>query len=301
MRKYYLLLAFASFNVFGQDFFVDSKVAPQKHQFSVSSANTIAGYPILIPDDQWKFMFSMITYSAGTGSGLPLGNVYGAKISDDNILQYAIDMQANLAQRGDIGDWTDEPCKGNDHLWMKSIGGKFNNINCATINVNPSFQKHAASTYLQVYGKSRSINYSIPSTTIEVAFTRYSSSGRRLQYKVNINPAYHGFAPEVEENKYINSWNKTFYLKDEKKKQFIESISRWAGAVQDNMDKAFSGDKLAFLAVTNYISLNKNENSPKETAPAITEKLKSTKKLFDEKLITEFQYNEQVKMILSGQ
>ncbi len=287
-------------NSFAQDFFQNQKTVAQKHLATVQSSNSISGYPVLIPDEPWKFMFSGVYQTTGTGSGLPFGEVYGVKVSDSNIVQYAIDIQANLAQRADIGDWTDEPCKGSDHLWMSSIGGKFKDINCATINFNSEFKNHNASVYLNVFGKARNISYSIPATTIQVLFVRYGSAGRRLQYKININPIYHGFKPEDESNKSINGWNKLFYVKDVNKKKFIENVSKWAADIQKNMDKAYGGDLEAFVGVPKYSDYLKANISVNIERESVEEKLRNLKSLFEKNLINERQYDEQVKSIFTG-
>ena len=265
----------------------------------VQASNSISGYPVLIPDEPWKFLFSGVYQTTGTGSGLPFGEVYGVKVSDGNIVQYAIDIQANLAQRADIVDWTDEPCKGSDHLWMSSIGGKFKDINCATINFNSDFKNHNASVYLNVFGKARGISYSIPLTTIQVLFVRYGSAGRRLQYKININPIYYGFKPEDESNKNINGWNKLFYAKDPDKKKFIENLSKWAIDVQKNLDKAYGGDPGAFAGVSKYSSYLKTNTAESVSGASIEEKLRNLKSLFEKNLVNERQYDEQVKIILN--
>lgn len=296
-----LFLVFLLFmkNSFAQDFFQNQKTVAQKHLATVQSSNSVSGYPVLIPDEPWKFMFSGVYQTTGTGSGLPFGEVYGVKLSDSNIVQYAIDIQANLAQRADIGDWTDEPCKGSDHLWVSSIGGKFKDINCATINFNSDFKNHNASIYLNVFGKARNINYSIPSTTIQVLFVRYGSAGRRLQYKININPVYYGFKPEDESNKNINSWGKLFYIKDLDKKRFVESLSKWAIDVQKNLDKAYGGDLGAFAGLSKYSDYLKANISEGVGGASVEEKLRGLKNLFEKNLINERQYDEQVKIILT--
>lgn len=298
MRILFLTFLLLLKNSYAQDFFQNQKTVAQKHLVTVQPSNTISGYPILIPDEPWKFLLSGIYQTTGSGSGLPFGEVYGVRISDSNVVQYAIDMQANLAQRADIGDWTDEPCKGTDHLWMSSIGGKFKDINCATININSDFKNHNASVYLSVYGKARGINYSLPATTIQILFVRYGSSGRRLQYKININPEFHGFKPETEFNGYINGWGKSFYAKDVAKKKFIDDISRWAADVQNNMDKAYGGDLSAFAGIKKYSDYLKNSSVENIKNPSVEEKLRNLKILFEKNLINERQYDDQVRNIL---
>ena len=300
LKKYFFTIFLVATESFSQDLFLNQTAVPQKHFASVVSSNKISEYPVLIPDEPWKFMFSGVYQTTGTGSGLPFGEVYGVKFSDNNLIQYSIDLQANLAQRSDIGDWSDEPCKGSNHLWMNSVGGKFKDINCATINFNSEYINHNAAIFLTVYGKARGINYSIPTTTIEVLFVRHSDRGRRLQYKVNINPVFYGFNDENESNKNINRWGKQFYFKDDAKRRFVEDLSLWAHDVQKRMNKAFNGNITAFLDVPKYSDyLNKNYLN-KPIKPNMEDRLSLLKELFAKNLITEKQYDDQVKIILLG-
>jgi hypothetical protein len=182
---------------------------------------------------------------------------------------------------------------------MNSIGGKFKDINCATINVNSDFKNHNSSTYLSVYGKARGVNYSIPATTIEILFVRYAGSGRRLQYKININPVHYGFYSEGVSNGNFNEWSKLLFLKDEGKKKFIRDLSLWAVDVQKRMDRAFSGDLNAFSEVPKFSYYLNKDNIKNLTQEGVEEKLRMLKNLYGKELINEKQYNEQVKNILN--
>lgn len=282
-----------------QDFYENEKSVPKSAFSQIVISNKLAGYPVLIPDKPWVFMFSKIHQSTGTGSGVPIGETYGAFLNN-NTLHYAIDNQINLAERSNISDWTDEPCKSDDFLWKRSTGGKFNNINCATIDFNPIFKSHAASIFLGVFGKIRKIDYKIPETSITVTFTRYSSSGRRLQYVVNINPEVYNFSPEIESNRLMNAWHRNISLKDSKKSKFIENIASWATSTQDRMDKAFEKDANAFKDLkgfSEYLLDSKDVNSKKEAN--LEDKLTQLKLLHSKGLINDFQYNEQVKDALN--
>lgn len=297
--KRYLTILMVSFTGFAysQDFFKGT--VAQKPSTTASSKNTIGGYPVLTVDGEWRFIVSTVTMTTGTGSGLPLGNVFGFSL-DKNQHHYSIDTQVNLQERGDIGDWTDEPCKGDEFLWVSSTGGRFANINCATVGFNADFDGHPSVTYLKTFGKLRSIVYDIPRTLIVVSFTRYTSQGRRVRYVVNLNPEYYGFDKVDNPDRRTNDWNKLFSLKDEKKKEFINNISNWAIDVQKRMDMALDKNPQAFTdlkVLSSYIMKKSLQNSPAPTA--IEEKLKNLKTLFEKNLITQDQYNEQVKALLN--
>lgn len=144
-----------------------------------------------------------------------------------NRLLAIVNMQANLAQAGSAGDWTDEPCKGNDFLWKKSVGRAFSDINCATIT--------HATKFLPDYP-----------TVVRIQFTRYSSLARRLSYIVSVNPAFFGIENDPEPDWKTNSWNKEHLQKDPKKVEFVTRLEEWAETVLGRMDDAFSKKSDAF-------------------------------------------------------
>jgi len=155
------------------------------------------------------------------------------------------DVTANLGQ-AQMSDWIDNPCKRDDILWKRSLGGQISNLNCVTINhlinyfVNPSgeFQQVA------VWAKDEGISF--PPTAIRVTFTRYSSGGKRLVYAVDINPEQYGVDRDATTPWGSNGWYKDFITRDQKKVEFMERLKKWASDVQDRMDIAYGKDPKAF-------------------------------------------------------
>jgi hypothetical protein len=250
-------------------------------------------------------MLLKTSYSTGSDSRLPLGRLNAVDIRDNKFFA-AIDMQVNLEQSGSIGDWTGEPCKREDYLWKKSIGGKFKNINCATINHIVTYFTTPTGEFQQLLVKFRELSVDTPPPTIvRVVFTRYGSGGRMLTYSVDINPETFGIDRDIERLWGANSWHKSFVQKDPKKVQFVANLSKWAEEVQNRMDTAFDKKSDAFVGMPEFSSYFKPTQVPQSTeavsisSTSIEEKLRATKDLFEKKLINEQQYNEQVKIILN--
>lgn len=156
------------------------------------------------------------------------------------------DMVGNLEQ-GRSSDWVDEPCKRKDFLWKSGEG--FTNINCATINHLTKFFQNLTGDYQQIIVQFREMKLEMPPTVVRVEFTRYSDQGRRLVYKVTLNPEMFGIDRDSEPMWGASSWHKSFVKKDPKKVAFVAGLSKWAEAVQAKMDAAFDHNADAFSSI----------------------------------------------------
>lgn len=210
-------------------------------------AQHIGGYPILNIGSELGIIHLKTSYSPGTASGVPIGNAAFLDIRDNKFFA-SMDVQANLANTN-ASDWTDEPCKREDFLWKRSTGGQFSKINCATINHITKYFTNPSGAFQQYLVKFRELGIDIAPTVIRVEFTRYSENGRRLVYKVYLNPEAFGFDRDAEPIWGANSWHKSFINKNPKKVEFIANLSKWAEAVQDKMDAAFNKKLDAFSSV----------------------------------------------------
>ena len=221
----------------------------------VLPTQSIGGYPILNIGGEWKLVHLKTTYSSGMASGLPLGNTYMVDIRDNKFFA-AFEMQGNLESMN-MSDWVDEPCKRNNFLWKRSIGGQFKDINCVSINHHTKYFTSPTGDFQQYLAQFRQIGLEIPPTVIRIEFTRYSNNGRRLLYKVTVNPELFGFERDSEPLWGTNSWYKDFSLKDSRKAEFIASLAKWAEDVQNRIDDAFDKKMGAFSGVAAFPSYSK--------------------------------------------
>ena len=227
---------------------------PVSFQFMepIPQSSTLSGYPILSIGHDLKLIHLKTSYS--TGVSLALGNASFVDVRDGKFFA-SIDMVANL-ETGNMSDWVDEPCKRDDFLWKRSTGGAFRRINCATMNHNTKFFANPTGDFQQYLVKFREMKLDLPPTIIRIDFTRYSEQGRRLVYRVRINPEMFGFERDAEPMWGANSWHKVFSSKDPKKAEFIAVLAKWAESVQDKMDDAFDKNPVAFSSThfpTNYV------------------------------------------------
>lgn len=227
----------------GQD---GAKPLPSVAQFEPAPFN-IGGYPILDLGSQLGLVGQTTTYSTGMSSGLPLGNVVLVDIREGKFFA-SIEMQANL-QQGNMSGWTDEPCKRENFLWKRSTGRAFENINCASINHVTNFYASPTGVHQQYLGQFKQIGLEVPPTVINITFTRHHNQGRRLIYRINLNPEVFGIARDAETVWGANSWHKSFIDKDPKKVVFIAHLTKWAEDVQDRMDSAFEKNSSAFVGL----------------------------------------------------
>lgn len=239
-----LIGAFCTSICFAQDLFNKNEPIEIKQLQAVESGQQIGGYPILSLGNQLKIMRLKTTHSTGQASGLPLGNAYFVDIRDGKFFA-DIRMQGNL-ETSSMSDWTDEPCKRDNYLWKRSTGGAFRDINCAYINHITKFYVTPTGDYQQYLVAFRDMGVELPPTIVGVEFTRYSSYGRRLQYRVSINPELFGIERDAEQLWGSNSWYKDFVNRDPKKVKFLASLTKWAEDVQNKMDDAFEKKPDAF-------------------------------------------------------
>jgi len=273
--------------------------AVEKSQL-VTERNTIGGYPILKVDEEMRALFSKVNYS--TGVTVPLGRVYLASQKEKKFA-VAIDITGNLSQ-APSSDWKDEPCKREDFLWKRSLGKDFRSVNCVSINHHVNYFVKPTGEFQQMLVWFNDQGIDVPPTVIRVAFTRYAPDTRRLVYLVDINPEHYGIARDATGVWGANGWHKNSISRDQKKVDFIENLKKWAIDVQDRMDNAFEKDARAFSnlkTLTAYLQPSSDQPKNKDGINVSTTEgqLAKVKSLFEKGLITEIQYNEQVKDILN--
>lgn len=307
--KLIFFLALPVFSAFSQDLYISTKAGPFTPFQQIRPSNHIRDYPIPYIGGNWNLVGLNTSESTGAFSGIPLSSTYLVDVRDGKFFA-SVNIQANLEERGGASDWTDEPCKRDDMLWKRSTGGKFSRINCAAINhltnfyIDPTgnFQNH------QVVLKAQSIE--LPQVVIAVHFTRFDNRGRRLRYEFNFNPELMGIEKTQNTNWNQSPWHKNYISKDPRRAEFIDSLTKWATDFQNKMEAAFEKRKDVFLSVppmASYLSMIElpkdkitNSNSNSNSNSNIESKIRLLKELVDKKLITEQQFEIQVKELLSG-
>ncbi len=306
--KTFLLVTLSSLIIYdasAQDLFARKSAfsqwesAVEKSQV-VTERNSVGGYPVLKVDEEMRALFSKVNYS--TGVTVPLGRVYLAAQKEKKFFA-AIDITGNLAQAASP-DWKDEPCKREDFLWKRSVGKAFTSVNCASINHHVNYFVKPTGEFQQMLVWFNDQGIEVPPTVIRVAFTRYAPDTRRLVYLVDINPEHYGIARDATGVWGANGWHKNSISRDQKKVDFVENLKKWAIDVQDRMDNAFEKDARAFsnLKTLNaYLQPASDHVKQKDgiSPGAIEDQLAKFKSLYEKGLITEIQYNEQVKEILN--
>lgn len=306
--KTLLAVLFLTANAIGasaQDLFSGSEPVAFTRMQPVASGQHVRGYPIPSLGSPASLLHLASSSSTGTGSSVEIGRVYTVDIRERKFFG-SMEMRANLSQ-SNMSDWVDEPCKRDDFIWKRSTGGKFSNINCATINHITRFYQSPTGVFQEFYRQFKELGVDMPPTVLNVSFTRYSSGGKLLAYSFTVNPEYFGFDRDVEPVWGASSWHKQSSLKEPKKAEFLANLSRWAVDMQDRVDAAFEKKAGAFsgvLPLTTYFpqfaAVNKPATGASDAPVSKTEsRLRSLKDLFEKKLITEQQYKEQVEAELA--
>lgn len=301
MSKIFIFaIAIASSVSFAQDLYT-KREAPRIKSLELIDLNAqVRGYPILPLGNPWSFSHATTSYSTGTGSGVPLANLHIVNLEKNKFLSGMV-MKANLEELSTVGDWVSEPCKNENYYWKRSIGGKFTNINCASIGHATKYFLAPTGAYAQLLVNMRDRNIDIPPTVIRVSFTKYADHGRWLSYIVDINPEFFGIQRDAEPIWGANGWHKSFVDRDSKRMEFLKNLTKWVENVQDRMDMAFDKNPNAFAGLLTLSSaLNPSAVIASEKNVTLAEeRLKTLKDLYDKKLLTEDQYNEQVRATLS--
>ncbi len=189
-------------------------------------------------------------------------------------------------------------------MWKRSVGKAFTSVNCVSINHIVNYFVRPTGEFQQMLVWFNDQGIDVPPTIVRVEFTRYAPNTRRLVYRVDINPEHYGIARDATGVWGANGWHKNFISRDQKKVDFIENLKKWAIDVQDRMDNAFDKDARAFSnlkTLTAYLQPSSDQPKNKDGINVSTteDQLAKVKSLFEKGLITEIQYNEQVKDILN--
>ena len=214
---------------------------------------TIGGYPIWQGEKKWRLYNIVRRDSSGMAHPVPLGDV-GLFQTEGKKFVAAMIVSANLVTGG-ASDWVDEPCKRDDLLFKASLGGKFSNINCVTLNHITNYFGNPSGRGAELFSLMKEQGVEIPSTVLQFAFTRYTNHQRRLSVILSINPEIAGFAREEERQWGRNPWHSSQALNDPKKKQFVENLGVWALQFAKQMDMAFEKKSDAFTLIPSWRSV----------------------------------------------
>lgn len=219
---------------------------------------SLGGYPLLpVGDTQ---LLGLFKGSWGSSPNfIPSGRAYLIVVANHTLVA-TVDMSANLGTNSSYDNWTDEPCKRNDYLWKQSLGGDFSNVNCATINHNVRFFSSPTGQFQQYLVWLRAKHIQLPPTVLKAEFTRYASKGRRLSYKIEVNPEYFGLPRDAEPIWGASGWYKDFIGQDPRRVAFVARLSEWAQNVQVHMNAAFGRHEDAFSDVPPLLQFLQHEN-----------------------------------------
>lgn len=272
--------------------------------------DTLGGYPLLPIGGELFQIYTKLTYATG-GPRLQMGRLTVLALVDKKYIA-AVDMRANL-EESSYSDWIDEPCKRDNYIWKRSTGGPFKNINCVSINHVVNYMVNPKGDFQQLKVILHEAGIDSTPTIIRVAFTRYSSNGRRLVYTVDINPENFGIERDATIPWGSNSWHKNFINSDHKKIEFVDKLKKWAIDVQDKMDNAFEKDKRAFselkplkaYLIDGYKpeiltqKVIKQDVSNIEDKPTPESRLNLLKKAYENGLLTDEEYKKKREDIIS--
>lgn len=253
MKTLFLIWAIlASQASFAADLFDGPQPRPFNLADKLEQDANIGGYPIWQGEKKWRLFDIVRRNSTGGAVSVPLGDVRLFQ-TEGKAFVAVMTVSANLAS-GSAADWTDEPCKRDDLLFKASIGGRFSNVNCATINHITNYPGNPSGRSAELFSLLKEQGVETPPTVLQLTFTRYSSNLRRLSVVLSINPELAGFRREVEPQWGRSPWHRSQALNDPEKKLLIENLGVWALQFAKQMDAAFEKKSEAFTSVPSWRS-----------------------------------------------
>jgi hypothetical protein len=249
MKKILILSAvFLSQFAYCGDLFPDGKPPTMAIGDKIDEGSTIGGYPIWNGENKWRYLASAKWDTSGATASL--GQITAFQTENKQLVAVMV-AEGNLTQAQSSG-WTDEPCKRDDYLFKASLGGKFSNVNCVTINHITGYPGNVGGKDAEAFSFFKTHEVETPPTVIRMTFTRYTSNMRRYVVKLTINPEIMGFKREPGTVWGQNPWHKSQALLDPEKKKFVEDLGVWAGAFAGQMDAAFEKKPDAFKSISSW-------------------------------------------------
>ena len=254
MRRLLVICAvFLSQAATAADAFDGAQPRPFKLADQLEFDATIGGYPIWQGEKKWRLYDIVRRDSTGMAYPVSLGDVKLFQTEGKKFVAAMI-VSANLVT-GRASDWVDEPCKRDDLLFKASLGGKFSNINCVTLNHITNYPGNPSGRGAELFSLLKEQGVETPPTVLQFSFTRYTNSQRRLSVTLSINPELAGFDREEERQWGRSPWHSSQALKDPKKKQFVEDLGVWALQFAKQMDMAFEKKSDAFTLAPSWRSV----------------------------------------------
>lgn len=254
MRRFLVICAvFLSQAAIAADVFDGTQPRPFKLADPLELDATIGSYPIWQGEKKWRLYDIVRRDSSGMASPIPLGDVKIFQTEGKKFVA-AMTVTANLAT-GSASDWNDEPCKRNDLLFKASLGGKFSNVNCVTLNHITNYPGNPGGRGAELFSLMKEQGVETPPTVLQFAFTRYASNQRRLSVTLYINPELAGFDRASEPQWGRSPWHSSQAFNEPKKKKFVEDLGVWALQFAKQMDMAFEKKSDAFTSVPSWRSV----------------------------------------------
>lgn len=254
MKKFLVICAvFLSQAAIAADVFDGAQPRPFKLADQLELDATIGSYPIWQGEKKWRLYDIVRRDSSGMASTVPLGDVKLFQTEGGKFVA-AMTVSANLST-GSASDWNDEPCKREDLLFKASLGGKFSNVNCVTLNHITNYPGNPSGRGAELFTLIKQQSVEIPPTVLQFAFTRYASNLRRLSVTLSINPELAGFERASEIQWGRSPWHSSQALNEPKKKKFVEDLGVWALQFAKQMDMAFEKKSDAFTLVPSWRSV----------------------------------------------
>ena len=252
MKHFFAILTtLISLHAQATELFNGSTPKPFQMAQPLAKGSTIGGYPIWDGEEKWKIVHASTYNSSGPGNAIKIGKLGLLQTEDKTFVAY-MEVSGNVSA-GSNRDWSNEPCKYENLLFKANLGRAFDNINCVTITHATGYYSNPTGMYSKIYALMKDQGIDIPPTVIKINFTRYAAGGRWMSVSLAINPELLGFARD-NETWGRSGWHQSQAFNDPAKKQFLDTLSKWALSFAKQMDVAFDKKPGAFDTIPSWRS-----------------------------------------------
>lgn len=274
-----IILIFEYSSAFSLDFMSGRDFNPQAGKgYIVQPGDTIGGYPIFAADGDWKVYFTFLGEATSRNDSAQQPIIYMWRSEQG---KWAMEQVLTVTTSNPGGNgWNGSPCSGDFLIKIHVNRGKYDR--CATTKI---IDKKLSG---------------VTTEALEIKFTETNSSGRLYISTFNIYYDAIGLArseinnQDSDINKKIKDWMNAFL------EGVIKASSFEKPADAFNNVPTFSSAILNGSKNLKIVPTQKIENVSNNGNKTIQDRLLQLKSLFDNKLITEEDYNKKRSEILSG-
>ena len=193
-----------------------------------------------LPEGEWQLIAKSERNSSAMRDGVTIATMEFQELRNgrlDRLLRVVATMTSRTTT------WRDEPCKAKgDSYWLDDRKRSFNDQFCIRVGFETGMVDRASGLDFQNWArglKQSGIAYSseMPSVTV-TRFTPYDFLSMRMAFNPNVS----GIGQSENAARQFNDWNSEIVPTIPMRKDFYDSLVKWAPIFAGGVERAFTGD-----------------------------------------------------------